>query len=51
MPFPLLKKTPFLLLTLLMLLLAAGTVVEHCCGTPAAHRLVYVAPWTCVLWD
>lgn len=50
MPFPLLKKTPFLLLTLLMLLLAAGTVVEHCCGTPAAHRLVYVAPWTCVLW-
>lgn len=45
-----LKQIPFFLLLLLMFVLAAGTVVEHYCDASTARRLIYVAPWTCVLW-
>ena len=34
----------------IILLLIAGSVVEQLCGTTAAIRYVYAAPWTIVLW-
>ena len=44
------QKLPFLSLLLLVVLLAIGSVVEHCCGTAAAREWVYVSPWTFGLW-
>ncbi|MBR1480788.1 MAG: cytochrome c biogenesis protein CcsA [Paludibacteraceae bacterium] len=45
-----LRPIAFSLMGVIILLLIAGSVVEQLCGTTAAIRYVYAAPWTIVLW-
>ena len=44
------KGVSFSLMGIVILLLIAGSVVEQICGTAAAVKYVYVAPWTITVW-
>ena len=45
-----LRPFSFSLMGVIILLLIAGSVVEHIYGTAFAVRYVYTAPWTIALW-
>lgn len=44
------KFFPYIILVLLTVLLVVAGFVEYGCGTEAAHRWWYAAPWTIALW-
>ncbi len=44
------RSISFSLMGVIILLLIAGSIVEQFCGTAAAVKYVYTAPWTICLW-
>ena len=44
------KKTAFTLYVVLIVVMAAATIIEHFYSTPFASQYIYGAWWFCVLW-